>query len=112
MKKTKLSVLNAFICVLLITINTILACKYGLSNEGLGLICIASFFFLVYALGMIAPICTVRFFYKIGSITCKHSDMAKPVTEAEAIKSFKKGRVYLLLATNILLTLWLFSFLT
>ena len=111
MKKTILSALNAFICVLLITINTILACKYGLSNDGLALICLASFFFLVYALGTIAPIGTARFFYKLGVRMCKHSDEAKIVTEAEAIRAFKKGRVYLLFATNILLMLWLFSFL-
>ena len=111
MKKTILSVLNALICVLLITINTILACKYGLSNEGLGLLCFAAFFFLVYALGMIAPVGTARFFYKFGVIVCKNSDIARIATETEAIRAFKKGRAYFLLATNILLTLWLFSFL-
>ena len=111
MKKTILSVLNALICVLLITINTILVCKYGLSNEGIGLICLAAFFFLIYALGMVIPVGTAKFFYKLGAIVCKNSDIARIATETEAIRTFKKGRAYFLLATNILLTLWLFSFL-
>jgi len=110
MKKTILSALNIPICVLLITINTILACKYGLSNEGLGLICFAAFFFLVYALGMIAPIGTARFFYKFGVKVCRNSHTAKIAAEAEAIRVFKKGRAYLLLATNIVLILWFISF--
>lgn len=110
MKKTILSAFNVLSCLLLVTINTILTVKYGLSNEGLSLACIASFFFLIYIMGMIAPIGTARFFYKLGVMVCKNSDMGEIVTEAEAIRAFKKGRVYLLLATNILLAIWSFSF--